>query len=67
MVLEEDSNQLDEVVITALGIEREAKTLVYSRQAVNTEGLEEARSTNLLNSLAGNPKLFTVFIMARDA
>ena len=52
-VLEEGSNILDEVVVTALGIERETKSLVYARQAVNTEGLTEARSTDLLNSLAG--------------
>ncbi len=53
VVLEEGQNLLDEVVVTALGIERETKSLVYARQAVNTEGLEEARSTNLLNSLSG--------------
>ena len=57
VVLIEAANALEEVVVTALGIERESKSLVYSRQAVNTEGLEEARSTNLLNSLSGNPPI----------
>ncbi len=53
VILAETGNLLDEVVITALGIERETKSLVYARQAMNTEGIEEARSTNILNSLAG--------------
>jgi TonB-linked SusC/RagA family outer membrane protein len=53
VVLQDASNLLDEVVVTALGIERETKSLVYARQALNTEGLTEARSTNMLNSLSG--------------
>ena len=53
VVLEEGQNLLEEVVVTALGIERETKSLVYARQAVNTEGLTEARSTDFLNSLSG--------------
>lgn len=53
VVMDEDSDLLEEVVVTALGIERETKSLVYARQAVNTEGMTEARSTDLLNSLSG--------------
>lgn len=52
-VILESAGQLEEVVVTALGIKREAKSLGYARQSLNTEGLDEARSTNFLNSLSG--------------
>ena len=53
VVLEETTEQLEAVVITALGIKREKKSLSYSTQTANTEDLSEARSTNLLNALSG--------------
>ncbi len=53
VILEDGGNVLDEVVVTALGIKRETKSLSYARQSLDTEGLDEARSTNLLNSLSG--------------
>lgn len=43
----------DEVVVTALGIKREAKSLTYSTQAVNPKNLSEARELNVLTSLEG--------------
>lgn len=43
----------DEVVITALGIEREAKSLTYAAQTVNTDELSQARELNVVNSLSG--------------
>lgn len=49
----EDSKQLNEVVVTALGITREAKSLGYARQSVNTDDLDDVRDPNLLNSLTG--------------
>ena len=48
-----DAQNLDEVVVTALGIEREKKRLGYSVQEVNNENLVTARETNVTNSLAG--------------
>ncbi|WP_340064725.1 SusC/RagA family TonB-linked outer membrane protein [Ascidiimonas aurantiaca] len=48
-----DSQQLDEVVVTALGIKREKKRLGYSVQEVQNENLVTARETNVTNSLAG--------------
>lgn len=45
--------QLDEVVITALGIEREKKALGYSVTEVSGESFTEAREVNIANSLAG--------------
>jgi len=53
IVLEEDSKALGEVVVTALGISREAKSLGYARQAIDTESLQDTRDPNLLNSLSG--------------
>ena len=53
IVLEESTEQLETVVITALGIKREKKSLSYSIQTANTEDLSEARSTNFLNALSG--------------
>lgn len=53
ITLQEDGKVLDDVVVTALGITREAKSLGYARQSVNTDGLEDTRDPNLLNSLTG--------------
>ena len=44
---------LDEVVVTALGISREKKSLSYSAQNVQTEDISKARALNVVNSLSG--------------
>ncbi|MDF2157263.1 SusC/RagA family TonB-linked outer membrane protein [Algoriphagus sp. CAU 1675] len=44
---------LNEVVVTALGVERETKALGYSVQAVSGDRFTEARETNVINSLSG--------------
>lgn len=44
---------LGEVVVTALGVERDTKALGYSVQAVDGSKFTEARETNVLNSLSG--------------
>jgi TonB-linked SusC/RagA family outer membrane protein len=44
---------LTEVVVTALGVERDAKALGYSVQAVDGGRFTEARETNVMNSLSG--------------
>lgn len=51
--LEDDSKTLNEVVVTALGITREQKSLGYARQSIDTESLSDTRDPNLLNSLTG--------------
>ncbi|WP_426490369.1 SusC/RagA family TonB-linked outer membrane protein [Hymenobacter sp. 102] len=51
--LASDSKQLGEVVVTALGREQEKKSLGFSVSEVKTEELVQARSTNVVNSLAG--------------
>jgi TonB-linked SusC/RagA family outer membrane protein len=53
VTLMESIAQLDEVVVTALGLTREAKSLPYARQAVTSEELTEARATNFITGLAG--------------
>lgn len=45
--------QLDEVVVTALGVEKQKKALTYSVSEIAPEGFSEARETNVVNSLAG--------------
>lgn len=52
--LDEDATELGEVVVTALGIARETKTLVYATQQVKASQLIEVRdANNVLNSLQG--------------
>jgi TonB-linked SusC/RagA family outer membrane protein len=53
MALETDSKTLGEVVVTAMGITREARSLGYSSATLKTDDLTKARETNVLNSLAG--------------
>lgn len=53
VTLEDDSQQLQEVVVTALGIKREKKALGYAMQEVRGDALVAARETNLANALTG--------------
>ena len=48
-----DVTQLSEVVVTAAGIERSAKSLSYSVGKLDSEELLKARETNVVNSLQG--------------
>jgi TonB-linked SusC/RagA family outer membrane protein len=45
--------ELDEVVVTALGIEREEKALGYSVQKLGAEDIAKVKPTNVTNALAG--------------
>lgn len=49
----EDAAVLDEVVVTALGIEREKKSLGYATQEVKGEAVSKIKSSNFVNSLSG--------------
>ncbi len=54
VTINEDASTLGEVVVTALGVARETKTLVYATQTVPTAQLTEVRDqNNILNSLSG--------------
>ena len=51
--LVEDISVLDEVVVTALGIKRDRKSLGYAVQEVKGQTLTDARETNIANALVG--------------
>jgi TonB-linked SusC/RagA family outer membrane protein len=53
VVLRDENTSLSEVVVTALGIRREKKSLGYAVQEVKGETLVEAREPNLVNTLSG--------------
>ncbi|OOG16061.1 SusC/RagA family TonB-linked outer membrane protein [Sphingobacterium sp. CZ-UAM] len=54
VMLDNSDNALDEVVVTALGITRDKKSLGYATQEVKGEVLSAARGGNALQSLSGN-------------
>ncbi|MEM6646885.1 MAG: SusC/RagA family TonB-linked outer membrane protein [Bacteroidota bacterium] len=51
--LEEDVELLEEVVVTAFGIERQQRALGYAVAEISGEELREVRETNVANALAG--------------
>ncbi|HUX58871.1 MAG TPA: SusC/RagA family TonB-linked outer membrane protein [Bacteroidales bacterium] len=53
VVLESELLGLSEVVVTALGISREKKSLGYSVQQIGGEELNTARETNFVSSMSG--------------
>jgi TonB-linked SusC/RagA family outer membrane protein len=60
VTLIEDTKQLGEVVVTALGIRKEARAIGYSTQDVKGEDLIKAREPNALNNLVGRVAGLTV-------
>jgi TonB-linked SusC/RagA family outer membrane protein len=44
---------LQELVVTALGVQREERSLGYASQSVSAEGMDQARSDNFVNQLQG--------------
>ncbi len=53
VVLESDIVGLDEVVVTALGITREKKSLGYATQEVSGEEVNKVKTDNFINSMSG--------------
>lgn len=53
VALIEDASQLDEVVVTALGIKKETKALGYSISEVKGEELSAIKQPNAINALQG--------------
>jgi TonB-linked outer membrane protein, SusC/RagA family/TonB-dependent outer membrane receptor, SusC/RagA subfamily, signature region len=51
--LASSSVKINEVVVTAMGLERKAKSLTYATQQVGGGELTRAKETNLINSLQG--------------
>ena len=52
-VLDPSAYEMDEVVVTALGIQRQEKTLTYAQQSVDGDELTKTRDINFMNSLSG--------------
>jgi len=53
VTLKSESIGVDEVVVTALGIQRDKKTLTYSSQQVSGEEMLKAKDINFMSSLSG--------------
>jgi len=53
VVLKSSALQLDEFVVTALGVSREKKSLGYAAQEIGGDAINEAKNNNLINSLSG--------------
>lgn len=53
IMMEQDSQVLSEVVVTALGIKRDRKALGYGLDEVSGASFEKAKETNVINSMAG--------------
>lgn len=53
IVLTEDTNVLNEVVVTALGIKREEKRLGFSQASIDSENLNQTVPTNWSSGLKG--------------
>lgn len=51
--LEKEDQILEEVVVTALGISKEKKSLGYAVQELRSKDISEAKEPNLLNALSG--------------
>lgn len=60
VALSASAEQLNEVVVTALGIEREERTLGYSIAKVKGDELTHVAQENVLNSLAGRVPGMTI-------
>jgi TonB-linked SusC/RagA family outer membrane protein len=48
-----DQQIIDEVIVTALGIKKEEKSVTYNAQKIGGSDMDKARENNLVNSLAG--------------
>ncbi|MHA7943120.1 SusC/RagA family TonB-linked outer membrane protein [Formosa sp. 3Alg 14/1] len=53
VVLQEDLAELDEVVVTALGIKKDEKAIGYASQQVKSDAISNVPTTNVVNSLSG--------------
>ncbi|WGU67622.1 SusC/RagA family TonB-linked outer membrane protein [Capnocytophaga canimorsus] len=51
--LKEETQQLEQVVVTALGIKRQEKALSYNVQQIGNEELTKVKDANFVNSLNG--------------
>ncbi len=66
VVLLENSAQLEEVVVTALGIKKEKRKVGFATQEVKGESLQKAIAPNLLESLTGKVAGLTIINNGAD-
>ncbi|MET0635291.1 MAG: SusC/RagA family TonB-linked outer membrane protein [Chitinophagaceae bacterium] len=60
VVLKQQSGELNEVVVTALGIRREEKSLGYAAQSVRENAVKDAKTSNWINALSGKVAGLTI-------
>lgn len=53
IALVEDQSVLEDVVVTAMGIERSSRSLGYAAQKVDNESLNQNKQSNIVNSMQG--------------
>ena len=53
IILQEDVSELSEVVVTALGIERQTRDLGYNIQRIESKEISSVKATNFVDNLAG--------------
>ncbi|MBC6491473.1 SusC/RagA family TonB-linked outer membrane protein [Flavihumibacter stibioxidans] len=53
IVMQKSEGDLGEVVVTALGIQRQVKSLTYATQKVSGDKINEVRDANFANTLSG--------------
>ena len=53
IILQEDAVMLDDVIVTALGIEKKASSLSYSAMQLKSDELNRVKETNMITALAG--------------
>lgn len=53
IAMEEDATALTEIVVTALGVQKDVKSLGYATQEVKGDAIQKAREPNVFNSLVG--------------
>ena len=59
-VMKEEATELDEVVVTAMGIMRKEKSLTYATQLIKADDLLKAPDANVVNSLEGKISGITI-------
>ncbi len=60
VVLEPSSTELDEVVVTALGMTRTEKSLGYNVQSVDAEEISKSNTSDIVNAISGRTAGVTV-------
>lgn len=58
VVLKSDTEVLDEVVVTAMGIKRSEKALGYSATSVNGDKITATRNSDVMSALSGKLRVY---------